>query len=546
MRNFFTKLYKGDDTVRKILCTTLAILMLLSTFAVMGTAMVGAAETESETLVGIIGDADKNGNVNVSDATFIQKELAENFMFDSIEELLADVDENDSISIKDATQIQKHIAECITDSRIGEKLHAVLDFVGTVVMDAIEIEYDENGNVTRIIAGSIDTMAIKAEFEALIGMSCEEAMEIIVSALAQNGFFGGFVDGEKETFIVQVSANSEVPHENFAKDISRKAQKTADRHHCKPEFVGIDKDDYCTSYDEAYITLEKAQEIALTFFGVWAQDATFIETEYDIDDGTPFYELEFIANGWKFECDVNAVNGRVCESEKEKIRDEKPATPDERPDRPEKPATPDERPDRPQRPSTHDEFITLKEAMNIALSHAGVSTEDAKFEDRDFDVEDGTPYYELEFVANGYRYEYDIHAVTGAILNFEFEPDDERPNHPDRPDRPGKPATFDELISEEEAIEKALRAAGITECEYEIEVELERTLHGLIYEVEVETAKGEYEIEIDAVTGSIIGFECEFEDGHHHGRPEDEPQNKPADFPYYGGNNHQRPKKYAQ
>lgn len=538
MRNFFTKLYKGDDTVRKILCTTLAILMLLSTFAVMGTAMVGAAETESETLVGIIGDADKNGNVNVSDATFIQKELAENFMFDSIEELLADVDENDSISIKDATQIQKHIAECITDSRIGEKLHAVLDFVGTVVMDAIEIEYDENGNVTRIIAGSIDTMAIKAEFEALIGMSCEEAMEIIVSSLAQNGFFGGFVDGEKETFIVQVSANSEVPHENFAKDISRKAQKTADRHHCKPEFVGIDKGDYCTSYDEAYITLEKAQEIALTFFGVWAQDATFIETEYDIDDSTPYYELEFIANGWKFECDVNAVNGRVCDFGKEKLRDEKPATPDERPDRPEKPSTPDERPDI---PATHDEFITLPEAMNIALSHAGVSIEDAKFEDRDFDVEDGTPYYELEFVADGYKYEYDIHAVTGAILNVEFEFDDERPNYPSRPNRPEPPATFDEVISKEEAIEMALQAAAITDSEYEIEVELERTRHGFIYEIEIETAKGKYEIELDSVTGKIIGFDCEFEGGHHHGSPEEKPQNMPAYYPIYGDNNHQSP-----
>ncbi|MDO5123052.1 MAG: PepSY domain-containing protein [Eubacteriales bacterium] len=497
--------------MRKILCTVLALVMALSCFAVMGTTFASAAnDTANECLVGIIGDADNDNSVTVKDATEIQKCLADLLMLNSYEELLADVDANEAVNIKDATNIQKHLVQLDTQCKIGEKLYAVLDFVGTVIMDAIsqiEIEFDEDGNVTNIVAGNLDAMKIKSEFEALIGMSCEQAMDSLVSAMAEKGFFGGFVDGEKEVVILQVSSSSQAPFEGFAKEISNCAKKAADRHHCKPEFVGIDKDDYCTSYDEAYITLEKAQEIALTYAGVWAQDAEFIESEYDFEKGRHIYELEFIANGFKFECDVNAKTGKICDFEKSPIRDHKPSTPDQKP----------------LPPATYDEFITLREAMEIALAHAGVAFEDARFEDRDFDVEDGTPYYELEFTAGGYEYEYDIHAVTGAILNVEFEPEDD--NH--CPEKPGKPSfsTPDEMISEEKAIEIALSAAKITTGdEIKVEVELEKSHRSFIYEVEIETAEGEFEIEIDAFTGSIVGFDCEFEKGHHH---ENMPQDRP-------------------
>lgn len=66
-------------------------------------------------------------------------------------------------------------------------------------------------------------------------------------------------------------------------------------------------------------------------------------------------------------------------------------------------------------------YITREEAQNIALREAGVSTEDAVFENKEFDLDDGSPVYELEFQANGVEYEYDIHAETGEILRAEQE-----------------------------------------------------------------------------------------------------------------------------
>ena len=43
------------------------------------------------------------------------------------------------------------------------------------------------------------------------------------------------------------------------------------------------------------------------------------------------------------------------------------------------------------------------------------------FEDKEFDHDDGTPVFELEFTAGGNKYEYDVHAVTGKIIKAEHE-----------------------------------------------------------------------------------------------------------------------------
>ena len=60
----------------------------------------------------------------------------------------------------------------------------------------------------------------------------------------------------------------------------------------------IDDDDYDPAYAKdgkpsPYITLEKAQEIALAQANVDAADAVFDDKEFDHDDGTPIFELEF-------------------------------------------------------------------------------------------------------------------------------------------------------------------------------------------------------------------------------------------------------------
>ncbi len=67
------------------------------------------------------------------------------------------------------------------------------------------------------------------------------------------------------------------------------------------------------------------------------------------------------------------------------------------------------------------EYITREKAQEIALEQANVSAADARFDDRELDLEDGTPIYELEFTANGVEYEYHVDARTGKIRKAEHQ-----------------------------------------------------------------------------------------------------------------------------
>lgn len=69
-----------------------------------------APEELPGTVVGLMGDADKNSNVNVKDATTIQKHVAGIATIDEIALNISDVDFSDNINVKDATAIQKWVA----------------------------------------------------------------------------------------------------------------------------------------------------------------------------------------------------------------------------------------------------------------------------------------------------------------------------------------------------------------------------------------------------------------------------------------------------
>ena len=61
-------------------------------------------------ILGLLGDVNEDGKVNIKDATLIQKAIANLTELTGIGEALADADLNTKINIKDATVIQKHIA----------------------------------------------------------------------------------------------------------------------------------------------------------------------------------------------------------------------------------------------------------------------------------------------------------------------------------------------------------------------------------------------------------------------------------------------------
>lgn len=61
-------------------------------------------------------------------------------------------------------------------------------------------------------------------------------------------------------------------------------------------------------------------------------------------------------------------------------------------------------------------YIGTAEAKNVALENAGLTASQVKFTDVELDDKNGTHYYQVEFTADGKEYEYDIDALTGAII----------------------------------------------------------------------------------------------------------------------------------
>lgn len=393
----------------KTLCLILTLVFAL-TVSMQGFMFAAFAETDATSL--LLGDANLDQKVNIKDATSVQKAVAKITSLGELAQKTSDVDKNGEINIKDATAIQKWLANIEVTFLIGQPL----DFEGEAIPQGgfillninpeIRIGFNADGNVTSVSAENKDAEALLENFSGYEGKSCKEVVDSLLVLVNDAGYLVDDIDGENKVIVIQLESGCKAPKDGFLEELEANAKNTVKSLEVKPEFIKIEDKDYDNKYNTTtkpseFITLEKAIEIALAYSNVWAEDAIFEEKEYDIDDGTPYYELEFTANGYEFECEVNALNGKVVEFEKEKS---KSGTSDE---------------------INPKEFISLNEAKEIALNDANVNEADARFDDKEFDLDDGTPYYELEFSANGFEYEYEIHAVSGKILESECESDDD-------------------------------------------------------------------------------------------------------------------------
>lgn len=98
---------------KKLLSVFMALIMM---FCVISTLPVGAEEVENqETNTGSstvkVGDADKSGEVNIKDATLIQKALVDSSL--SLDSSLCDVYDDGEINVRDVTAIQKYLNKTI-------------------------------------------------------------------------------------------------------------------------------------------------------------------------------------------------------------------------------------------------------------------------------------------------------------------------------------------------------------------------------------------------------------------------------------------------
>lgn len=66
------------------------------------------------------------------------------------------------------------------------------------------------------------------------------------------------------------------------------------------------------------ITKEDAEKIALEHAGFTADQVTRLYSERDLDDRIPHYDVEFHQGGFEYDYEINAENGQILKSEKER------------------------------------------------------------------------------------------------------------------------------------------------------------------------------------------------------------------------------------
>lgn len=159
-----------------------------------------------------------------------------------------------------------------------------------------------------------------------------------------------------------------------------------------------------------YIGRDKAEEIALAHAGLKPSAVRKLETELEVEKNRAYYEVEFEHENRKYEYEIEAKTGLILEVEIEPIKKGGGSTGSTG-----TPVT--------QETQNQGQYIGAGRAEEIALNHAGLKRSQVRSFEIELKDRNSPPYYEVEFKFGGYEYEYEIHAESGKILEFEKELD---------------------------------------------------------------------------------------------------------------------------
>ena len=343
---------------------------------------------------------------------------------------------------------------------------------GTMILSInpeIEIDYDSDGIVVGLEGNNDDGKAV-IEGYSYEGKICHVVAGELVSKIYEMGYFANNI----EEIRLDITQGSKLPSEQFVADIRNAIKSATEGYGFTKPVTTLNQG----SGTESIITLDEAKAIAVAHANV--TDPIFGECELELPENE--YDIEFFADGREYDYEIDATTGAI------KWNHSKPVYGNDDPAQPSPTPAPEG-------------IITLDEAKAIAVAHANVT--DPVFGHCELDIRENE--YDIEFFANGREYDYEIHAVTGAILDYDSESIDDD----DHPVTPAPTPAPEGIITLDEAKAIAVAHANVTDpvfgdCEFDDD-------EG-VYEIEFAANGIEYECEINALTGEIIRFESEVDD----------------------------------
>lgn len=243
------------------------------------------------------------------------------------------------------------------------------------------------------------------------------------------------------------------------------------------------------------ISMEAAQTAALQAANIDAADADISSATLSEVAGVTCYKVEFTSGDHTYAYSINAESGEVLEAS---YRDKNAAPADStQTDTTASGAT--TTPAQTNTPNTNTSTGAVDEAkaQEIALAHAGVKAADATITKSKLDYDDGRQIYEIEWYANGAKYDYEIAVSTGEIVNSGYEAKTVVGT--------GNNATVSEATAKQTALARVSGAAEKDIYEWKLDYDDGRPE----YEGKIIYGGTEYEFTIDATSGSVIEWDAE-------------------------------------
>ena len=152
--------------------------------------------------------------------------------------------------------------------------------------------------------------------------------------------------------------------------------------------------------------------------------------------------------------------------------------------------------------------ISADKAKKIALGDAKLAEKDVTFVKVELELEDNRLVYDVEFYSGNVEYDYDIDAVSGAIVSA--DKDIENYVIPTQPSTSAANTQTSE-ISVEKAKQIALSHAGVGSARFtKAKIDYENGVK--VYEIEFKVGNMEYEYDINVVNGAIVSSSAEIDD----------------------------------
>ena len=151
--------------------------------------------------------------------------------------------------------------------------------------------------------------------------------------------------------------------------------------------------------------------------------------------------------------------------------------------------------------------VTLEQAKQTALKHAGKTSSQVQFVKTQQDWEHGRRVYEIEFIVSsgtGYtEYDYEIDAATGKIVSYDYDAESYTPSQNTNTNANVK---ISEAAAKQTALSRVPGATAANSYKFKLDFDDGRWE----YEGEIRYGSYEYDFTIDANTGVFLEWDAEF------------------------------------